>query len=216
MWGRAGAAPSLLFLFPAVVREIRGESTMGKFVRRWNWTERSLAGLLGLITTFLAFTNTVLRYVFSYSPEWMEEIVVYLIIWSAFIIASTLVEEERHVGATFLVDLLPPWMHRLVEVITSLLALSFCTLILLLGYKIVYISYLTDERSMSGVRFPLWMFHLALPVGLTLITARYGMKIYRLLFHFSPSELRECHESSRSAQERTDGGPFPIYPGDPK
>ena len=186
---------------------------MGKFVQRWSWTERSFAGLLGLITTLFAFTNTVLRYVFSYSPEWMEEIVVYLIIWSAFVIASTLVEERRHVGATFLVDLLPPGMHRVVEVATSLLALSFCILVLLLGYKIVYISYLTDERSMSGVRFPLWIFNLALPVGLTLITARYGWRIYRLLFRFSPSLLKESDESGRSAHDQPEGGVAPMQSG---
>jgi C4-dicarboxylate transporter DctQ subunit len=186
---------------------------MGKFLQRWSWTERSFAGLLGLITTFFAFTNTVLRYVFSYSPEWMEEIVVYLIIWSAFVIASTLVEERRHVGATFLVDLLPPGMHRVVEVATSLLALSFCILVLLLGYKIVYISYLTDERSMSGVRFPLWIFNLALPVGLTLITARYGRRIYRLLFRFSPSLLKESDESGRSPHDQPEGGFAPMQSG---
>jgi TRAP-type C4-dicarboxylate transport system permease small subunit len=180
---------------------------MGKFVERWNWTERSFAGLLGLITTFLAFTNTLLRYVFSYSPEWMEELVIYLIVWSAFVIASTLVEERRHVGATFLVDLLPPGMRRAVEVATSLLALSFCILVLLLGYKIVYISYITDERSMSGVRFSTWMFYLALPVGLTLIAARYGRRIYRLLFRFSPSLLKERHELSRSAHDQPEGLP---------
>ena len=169
--------------------------------------------MLGLITTFLAFANTVMRYVFSYSPEWMEEIVIYLIVWSAFVIASTLVEERRHVGATFLVDLLPPGMHRVVEVVTSLLALTFCILVLLLGYKIVYISYLTDERSMSGVRFPLWMFHLALPVGLTLITARYGRRIYRLLFRFSPSLLKESLKLSRSAHDQPHGGPPPMHSG---
>jgi TRAP-type C4-dicarboxylate transport system permease small subunit len=180
---------------------------MGKMIERWNWSERSFAGLLGLITTFLAFTNTLLRYLFSYSPEWMEEIVIYLIVWSAFVIASTLVEERRHVGATFLVDLLPTGMRRAVEVMTSLLALSFCIIVLLLGYKIVYISYITDERSMSGVRFSTWIFYLALPVGLTLITARYGRRIYRLLFRFTPSLLQEKHELSRSAHDQPEGLP---------
>ena len=201
MWG--GPA----YRATVVIKEIRGESIMGKFVERWNWSERSFAGLLGLITTFLAFTNTVLRYVFSYSPEWIEELVIYLIVWSAFVIASTLVEERRHVGATFLVDLLPPGMRRAVEVATSLLALSFCILVLIFGYKIVYISYITDERSMSGVRFATWMFYLALPVGLTLITARYGRRIYRLLFRFSPSLLKERHELSRSAYDPPEGLP---------
>lgn len=175
---------------------------MRKIIERWNWSERSFAGLLGLITTFLAFTNTLLRYLFSYSPEWMEEIVIYLIVWSAFVIASTLVEERRHVGATFLVDFLPTGMRRAVEVGTSVLALSFCVVVLLLGYKIVYISYITDERSMSGVRFPTWIFYLALPVGLSLITARYGRRIYRLLFRFTPSLLEEKHELSRSAHDQ--------------
>lgn len=183
---------------------------MGKTVERWNWTERSFAGLLGLITTLLAFTNTVLRYVFSYSPEWMEELVIYLIVWAAFVIASTLVEERRHVGATFLVDLLPPGLHRAVEVATSLLALGFCILVLLYGYKIVYISYITDERSMSGARFSTWMFYLALPVGLTLITARYARRIYRLFFRFEPSLLKDRHELSRSAHDQPEGLP-PIH-----
>jgi C4-dicarboxylate transporter, DctQ subunit len=188
----------------------KGANDMGKIIQRWNWSERSFAGLLGLITTFLAFTNTLLRYLFDYSPEWMEEIVIYLIVWSAFVIASTLVEERRHVGATFLVDLLPARMRRGVEVVTSVLALSFCVVVLLLGYKIVYISYITDERSMSGVRFPVWIFYLALPVGLTLITARYGRRIYRLLFRFTPSLLEEKHELSRTAHEPPEGLP-PIH-----
>lgn len=171
---------------------------MGEFLKGWNWTEKYIVGLLGLITIILAFTNTVLRYVFSYSPEWMEEIIVYLIIWAAFLIASTLVEERRHVGATFLVEHLPPKMHRIVEVITSILALGFCILVLFLGYKIVHITYVTDERSLTSMRYPLWIFYLALPVGLTLITARYVKRIYRLLFRFDLSELREGDEMSRS------------------
>ena len=164
---------------------------MGKFLRIWNSTEKSIAGLLGLITIGLAFTNTILRYVFKYSPEWMEEIIVYLIIWAAFIVASTLVEEKRHVGTTFLVERLPPKMHRLVALVSSFLALGFCTLVLYLGYTIVHIAYVSDERSLTTMRYPLWVFYLSLPVGLSLMAARYGKQIYRLLFRFDPSDLKE-------------------------
>lgn len=164
---------------------------MGKFLNLWNLSERSLAGLLGMITTFLAFINTLLRYIFKYSPEWMEEIIVYMIIWAAFIIASVLVEERRHVGATFLLDHLPPKIYRVIAVITNLLALCFCTLVLFLGYKIVHMAYISDERSLTGIRYPLWIFYLSLPVGLTLMTARYGKMIYELLFRFDPSGLKK-------------------------
>jgi C4-dicarboxylate transporter DctQ subunit len=168
-----------------------GAGTMKKFLGMWNSTEKCIAGSLGLITTGLAFTNTILRYVFKYSPEWMEEIIVYLIIWAAFIVASTLVEEKRHVGTTFLVGRLPAKMQRLVALVTSFLALGFCTLVLYLGYTIVHIAYVSDERSLTTMRYPLWIFYLSLPVGLSLMAARYGKKIYRLLFRFDSSDLKE-------------------------
>ena len=182
---------------------------MGKLLRAWSLTEKFLVGVLTLTATGFAFTGVVLRYGFSYSPEWLEEMIVYLIIWSVFIIASTLVEERRHVGATFLVELLPPKVRRGVEVITSLLALGFCILVMNWGYKIVHVAYITDERTMTSLRYPLWIFYLSLPVGLTLMTVRYGRRIYRLLFRFSASELREAHEMSRSTyrqkENRTTG-----------
>ena len=48
---------------------------MGKFLGIWNSTEKYIAGILGLITICLAFTNTILRYVFKYSPEWMQTLI---------------------------------------------------------------------------------------------------------------------------------------------
>jgi C4-dicarboxylate transporter DctQ subunit len=176
---------------------------MGIFLNGWNKTEKYIVGLLGLITIFLAFINTILRYVFNYSPEWMEEIIVYLIIWAAFFITGLLVEERRHVGATFFVELLPPKAHRVVEIITSSLALIFCIIVLFYGYQIVHITYTTDARSLTGMRYPLWIFYLALPVGLTLMTARFIRRIYRLIFRFDLSELRDSHEMSRSKYKET-------------
>jgi TRAP-type C4-dicarboxylate transport system permease small subunit len=168
-----------------------------RFMRAWNWTERFLAGLLALTAVLSTFYGVVMRYVFSKSPEWVEEIVIYTVIWAVFLIASTLSEEQGHVGATFVVEQFPLKARRLIEIGTGLLALVFCILIGLWGYQIVQVTYAMDERSLTSIRFPLWIAYLSVPVGATLIVLRYARRIYRLIFRFDPGDLIGTHEMSR-------------------
>ena len=177
---------------------------MGKALKIWNTLEKYFVGIVALMATLLAFWGVVARYSFSYSPDWLEEIVVYMIIWSVFVVASTVAEERGHVGATFLVEMLPPTLRRMIEILTALLALIFCVLICYWGYQIVYISHITDERSSTLMRYPLWWCYLSLPVGMTLVVARYLKRLFRLIFCFSQSELLEHHEMSREVYQHSD------------
>ena len=175
---------------------------MERFLRAWNWTERFLVGLLALLAVIFAFYGVIMRYGFNISPEWVEETVMYMIIWSVFIISSTLAEEQGHVGATFVVERFPPKARRVVEIITGILALVFCALVCYWGYQIVHVAYVTDERSLTSMRYALWGTYLSVPVGATLILGRYVRRLYRLLFRFDPSDLLETHEVSRPAQQQ--------------
>lgn len=177
---------------------------MGKALKFWNTLEKYFVGIVALTATLLAFWGVIARYSFSYSPDWLEEIVVYMIIWSVFIVASTVAEERGHVGATFLVEMLPPTTRRMVEILTASLSLTFCVLICYWGYQIVHIAYITDERSSTLIRYPLWGCYLALPAGMTLVTARYLKRLFRLIFRFSQSDLLEHHAMSREVHERSD------------
>ncbi|MFC1798859.1 TRAP transporter small permease [Thermodesulfobacteriota bacterium] len=177
---------------------------MQKALKIWNTLEKYFVGIVALTATLFAFWGVVTRYGFSYSLDWLEEIVVYLIIWSVFVVASTVAEERGHVGATFFVEMLPPTLRRLVETLTASLALTFCVLICYWGYQIVHIAYITDERSSTIMRYPQWCFYLALPVGMTLVSARYLKRLYRLIFCFSRSELLEHHEMSREVHQQSD------------
>lgn len=177
---------------------------MSKALKIWNTVEKYFVGIVALTATLLAFWGVIARYSFAYSPDWLEEFVVYMIIWSVFVVASTVAEERGHVGATFLVELLPPAPRRLVEILTAFLALTFCILICYWGYQIVHITYITDERSSTIMRYPLWGCYLALPAGMTLVSARYLKRLYRLLFRFSRSDLLEHHEMSREVHQQSD------------
>ncbi len=170
---------------------------MNKIVKYWNDTEKIMVGTLAFCAVASAFYGVVLRYVFRAAPDWMEEIVTYMIIWAVFIVASTLAEGKGHVAATLLVERFPLQTRRILAIFNSLLALGFCGIIAWYGFRIVSQTYTLDERSLTGLRFPLWIAYLSVAAGCTLVGMRYGMRFYRLCFRFRVQEIMESHEMSR-------------------
>jgi len=177
---------------------------MEKILNAWNRAEKFFVGALTFFACIFTFYGVITRYGFSFSPEWIEETVMYMIIWAVFIVASTLVEERGHVGATFIVEMLPPKARRVMEIFTGFLALIFCVLVCYWGFQIVHLAYVTDERSLTSMRYALWGTYLAVPAGGVLLILRYVRRLYRLIFRFDLSDLRETHEMSRTSQPQQD------------
>jgi len=170
---------------------------VNKVLKVWNWMEKFIVGLLALSATAIAFYAAVMRYTLEKPPDWGEEMATYLLIWAVFIAASTLAGEKGHVAATLLVERFPFKTRRILAILNGLLAMGFCILICILGYKIVAYAFLADQRSLTALRLPLWIPYLSVASGCTLVAIRYGIRIYRLLFFFTPSEIMESHEMSR-------------------
>ena len=170
---------------------------MHRIVEVWNQVEKFLVGVLALTAVASAFYGVIMRYAFQTAPDWIEEIVIYMIIWSVFLIASTLVEEKGHVAATLLVERFPLTVRRILAVFNGVLALGFCGVISWYGFRVVSQTYFLDERSVTALRFPLWISYLSVGAGCTLVGIRYGIRIYRLLFKFQIAEIMESHEMSR-------------------
>jgi C4-dicarboxylate transporter DctQ subunit len=61
------------------------------------------------------------------------------------------------------------------------------------GWQIVDTSLLLDERSSSGLQFPMWIYYCALPAGGVLMTVRYLIRLYRYLFRFDPATMSVGH-----------------------
>jgi C4-dicarboxylate transporter DctQ subunit len=170
---------------------------MRGILRGWNWTEKFIVGLLAFSATCLAFYTVIMRYFFKSPPEWGEQVIIYMIIWAVFINASTLAEERGHVAATLLVERFPMKTRRFLAVFNGLVAFGFCLLVSIYGYRIVAITYINDERSLTALRFPLWIPYLSVAAGCTLVALRYVRRVYRLLFRFDTGEIMETHELSR-------------------
>jgi len=170
---------------------------MSKWERGWTRVEKFIVGILALSATLISFWAVIARYLLRNPPDWAEEIVIYLIIWAVFITASILAEERGHVAATLLVERFPPKTRRILAVFNGLVALGFCIIVTILGYRIVSAAYAFDERSLTGLRFPLWIPYLSVAAGCTLVALRYALRVYRLIFSFQPSQIMETHEMSR-------------------
>jgi C4-dicarboxylate transporter DctQ subunit len=170
---------------------------VNKILMGWNLVEKTLIGLLAFVGVASAFYGVIMRYAFKAAPDWMEEIVIYMIVWSVFLVASTLAEEKGHVAATLLVERFPLKIRHILAVFNGFMALGFCVIISWYGFQIVSDAYIYDERSLTGLRFPLWIAYLSVAAGCTLIGLRYIIRIYRLLFQFEKSEILETHEMSR-------------------
>lgn len=159
-----------------------------KILDIWDKLELYITGILAGTATAFAFYQVVMRYIFNKSPEWAEESVLYLIIWSIFIISSKLVRDDEHVGADFVITRLPYKVQRVTKIIRCVLAVSFLCVVIWYGFKIVAATFSMDERSTTRLRFPMWLAYLAIPGGSCLILISYLRRLYLLIFQFDPTE----------------------------
>lgn len=153
-----------------------------QLLKLWDTLELYLSGMLAMVALFFAFYQVLMRYVFNNAPEWAEESVLYLIIWSVMIMASKLVRDNEHIGADLLLNALPKKYEKYLQIAIAILAISFCIIVIYYGFKIVSITYGMDERSTTRLRFPMWIAYLSIPSGASLVCMSYLYRVFSLVF----------------------------------
>lgn len=160
----------------------------------WDRFERLLVGLLGACALIVGMVQVVGRYVDpSHAISWAEEVIVYLVIWSIMIVSSQLVRSDGHVRPDLVLRVLPPRWQRIMEIFNCLVALAFCGGMVWYGWQIVDTAMLLDERSSTGLEFPMWIYYAALPTGGALMFVRYVIRLIKYLFYFDPATMRVGH-----------------------
>lgn len=159
-------------------------------LRIWDQVELFVVGTIGAITLSLSLYEMIVRYfVPSIAPDWTSELVVYLVIWAVFISTSLLAGRNRHVRVDLFIRLFSPNVQRMLEIFNSAAALLFCVLLVWFGWQAVELGQLLDERSASSMRFPMWLYYLALPVGAALMSLRFAYRLYQFLFAFDAATM---------------------------
>jgi C4-dicarboxylate transporter DctQ subunit len=163
-------------------------------MRAWDGVEQTLVGILGALALVVGMVQVIGRYVDpEHAISWAEEVIVYLAIWAVMIISSQLVRTDGHVRPDLVLRIMPPWLQRWVEVFNCLVALVFCGGMVWYGWDIVSTSLMLDERSSTGLEFPMWIYYAALPTGGGLMFLRYVMRLIRYLLFFDPATMTAGH-----------------------
>ncbi len=166
-------------------------------MKLWDRIEQLLVGLLGACALVVGMVQIVGRYVSpAHAIGWAEEVIVYLMIWAIMITSSQLVRTDGHVRPDLVLRVLRPQMQRVLEVFNCLIALAFCAGMVWYGWQIVDTAMLLDERSSTGLEFPMWIYYLALPTGGGLMFIRYVMRLVRFLFFYDPATMTVGHSIS--------------------
>ena len=82
----------------------------------------------------ITFYQILARDVFVISSMWTEELARFLFVWIVFLGAGTLMKDNEHIRISILVERMPPFVGRLLRVISNLLLLSFCVIFLWSSY----------------------------------------------------------------------------------
>ncbi len=163
---------------------------MRRAIRIWDGVEQVLVGLLGLAALLVGAWQVFGRYFDTQaSSSWGDEVMVYLIVWAVMIVSSQLVRRDGHVRPDIVLRLLPVGVQRVLEVANCLVGVLFCGALAWYGWQIVGTARMLDERSSSALAFPMWIYYLALPVGMALMALRYAIRLGQYVFAFDPATM---------------------------
>ncbi|WP_435259950.1 TRAP transporter small permease [Thioclava sp. FR2] len=140
--------------------------------------ETGATGLLALAAALLTVSESVLRYVAPTKlPDWGAEVTVYLIGWAVMLSASRLIRDKMHVSVEMLAECLSERVQVALRLFTCLFGLVVAGCIAWAGWLMVDFAIMLGERSDSSIRFPMWIYYSAIPVGFGLSAATYLWQI---------------------------------------
>lgn len=110
----------------------------------------------------VAFVQVVLRYGFNSGFFGSVELARYLFTWFIFFSAALGLERGIHFAVDVIVDLLPRWMRRLLQVVTQLIIIAIAALLVIKGTELTIRNWVQHSSAMD---IPLSWPYAAIPVS---------------------------------------------------
>ncbi len=138
-----------------------------------------LVGGLGIAALLLSALNVILRTLQPHlAIEWGDEMQVYLVVWAVCLSFSAVTASGRHIKADLFVEMMPPRVRTAFAVFGDVLGLTVSVVLGYLAYLVTYEAWDFGDVSTTTLRFPIWIYQAALPVGMGLMALRYAIRIY--------------------------------------
>lgn len=131
------------------------------------------------IMTILVFIQVVMRYVFSNSLSWSEEIARYIFLWFSWIGASYAVKERSHFRVEMFVNFAKGRARVYMEYVVLIIWALFSFALAYYGTQLLLFLQETGQVS-AAVQMPMTWPYASVPVGSALMCIRLIIEMYKL------------------------------------
>lgn len=123
-----------------------------------------IAGAMFFVACAINIVNVIARYVFSAPLFWAEEVLVFMVIWTTFVVAGSVTYRGAHLNMDLIyATLKSPWKNTVNVAIVVTLS-TCCVYTALQSWTVVLLHYRNNGLT-AATNIPLWIPHAALLFG---------------------------------------------------
>ncbi|SDJ92005.1 TRAP transporter small permease [Natronincola ferrireducens] len=153
------------------------KNVVKKIINFYNAAEEYILVASLAFTVILVFIQVVMRYVFNQSLSWSEELCRYIFIWQVWLGASLGFRTKKHIAIEMIYDKLKGRGKIIYMFMSKIITLAFNVFLVKYGFQLVQTMIARGTVS-SGMRIPLYIVYLSVPVSSLVIVCRIIGGIY--------------------------------------
>ncbi|MDR1508398.1 MAG: TRAP transporter small permease [Synergistaceae bacterium] len=151
--------------------------TVKKFLN--NFEEYFVVWAMALMTV-LVFCQVVMRYIFSNSLSWSEELARFIFMWLSWVGASYAVKERSHFRVEMFANLMKGRRRKKFELLILAVWFAFSVNMVWLGTQLMIFLIETGQIS-AAMEIPMSWVYASVPVGCALMSVRLVVEIVKIL-----------------------------------
>lgn len=140
-----------------------------------------VAGVLFLIACAINIVNVVARYVFSNPIFWAEEILIFIVIWSVFLVAISVTYRGAHLCMDLIYNAFPARWQIAINVAMTVTFIACTSFTALQSWKVVSLHWRNNGVT-AATDIPLVIPHSALLFGFTFMTLAVILRLRAYVF----------------------------------
>ena len=117
-----------------------------------------------IFTVLLISYQVIMRYVFSNSSFWSEELARYVFIWQIWLGASIGFKEDKHIKIELLTNLLHGKIKIFFSLLSNLLMMFFCVFLVIKGFEYLQLTYMLKKVT-PALRYSYVYVYVSLPLS---------------------------------------------------
>jgi len=134
-------------------------------VKKVNTLAATLAGIVLLFVTLAIFVDVFLRYFFNRPSIWITEVSTYLFLYLIFLATAYTLQQGSHIRVTFLLDYFGDKVRRIIDIITSLFALTFSAVLLWQTSIMTWTAFAENWTSPTMLNAPFAYIYVSMVIG---------------------------------------------------